>query len=46
MRQADEILAELAKLGEAHIWEPGTTLVKEGVVADCRYITTLVNCVP
>ena len=38
MQQADEILAELAKLAETRTWEPGTTVVKEGDVADCMYI--------
>lgn len=38
MEQADEILAELAKLGETRTWEPGTAVVTEGDVADCMYI--------
>ncbi|WP_457418804.1 Crp/Fnr family transcriptional regulator [Roseateles sp. P5_E7] len=38
MQQADEILGELAKLGETRTWEPGTSVVKEGEVADCMYI--------
>lgn len=38
MEQADEILAELAKLGETRTWEPGTAVVNEGDVADCMYI--------
>ena len=38
VQQADEILAELAKLGETRTWEPGTTVVTEGDVADCMYI--------
>ena len=38
MEQADEILAELAKLGETRTWEPGTTVVAEGELADCMYI--------
>ena len=37
-QQADEILAELAKLGETRTWERGTTVVTEGDVADCMYI--------
>ena len=37
-QQADEILVELAKLGETRTWEPGTTVVTEGDVADCMYI--------
>ncbi len=38
MEQADEILAELAKLGDTRTWEPGTAVVNEGDVADCMYI--------
>ena len=38
MEQQDEILAELAKLGETRTWEPGTAVVTEGEVADCMYI--------
>ncbi len=38
MEQADEILAELAKLGDTHTWEPGAAVVTEGDVADCMYI--------
>lgn len=38
MEQSDEILAELAKLGETRSWEPGTVVVSEGEVADCMYI--------
>ena len=38
MERADEILAELAKLGETRTWEPGTAVVNEGDVADCMYI--------
>src|SRR4051812_33682055 len=38
MLQADEILAELAKLGETRTWEAGTSVVNEGEVADCMYI--------
>jgi len=38
VQQADEILAELAKLGETRTWEPGTSVVKEGEAADCMYI--------
>lgn len=38
VEHADEILAELAKLGETRTWEPGTTVVTEGEVADCMYI--------
>jgi CRP/FNR family cyclic AMP-dependent transcriptional regulator len=38
VEQSDEILAELAKLGETRSWEPGTVVVSEGEVADCMYI--------
>ena len=38
VEQQDEILAELAKLGETRTWEPGTAVVTEGEVADCMYI--------
>jgi CRP/FNR family transcriptional regulator, cyclic AMP receptor protein len=38
VEQADEVLAELAKLGETRTWEPGSTVVTEGDVADCMYI--------
>lgn len=38
MEQADEILAELAKLGETRTWEPGTAVVTEGDTTDCLYI--------
>ena len=38
VEQQDEILAELAKLGETRTWEPGTAVVTEGEVADCLYI--------
>ena len=38
MGHADEILTELAKLGETRTWEPGTAVVTEGDVADCMYI--------
>jgi len=34
----DEVLTELAKLGQTRTWEPGTTVVAEGEVADCMYI--------
>jgi CRP/FNR family cyclic AMP-dependent transcriptional regulator len=36
--QPDQILAELAKLGETRTWEPGAAVVTEGDVADCIYI--------
>ena len=38
MEEADEVLAELAKLGETRTWEPGTAVVTEGDVADSMYI--------
>lgn len=38
VQQTDEILAELAKLGETRTWEPGTAVVTEGDIADCMYI--------
>ena len=38
MEHPDEMLAELAKLGETRTWEPGTAVVTEGDVADCMYI--------
>lgn len=38
MRGPDEILAELAKLGETRNWEVGATVVTQGDVADCMYI--------
>lgn len=34
----DEMLAELARLGETRSWGPGTAVVTEGEVADCMYI--------
>jgi len=36
--QADEMLAELAKLGDTRTWEPGIAVVSEGEVADSLYI--------
>ena len=38
MDQADEMLAELAKLGDTRTWEPGIAVVSEGEVADSLYI--------
>ena len=38
MDEPDEMLAELAKLGDTRTWEPGTAVVTEGDVADCMYI--------
>lgn len=38
MEEADDVLAELAKLGETRTWEPGTAVVREGAEADCMYI--------
>ena len=40
MERLDEILAELAKLGETRTWEPGTTVVAEGDVARRRGVQT------
>jgi CRP/FNR family cyclic AMP-dependent transcriptional regulator len=34
----DDILAELAKLGQTRTWEPGAVVVTEGDPADCLYI--------
>lgn len=34
----DDILTELAKLGETRTWEPGTVVVAQGDVADCIYV--------
>ena len=36
--QVDEVLTELAKLGQTRTWEPGATVVSEGDAADCLYI--------
>lgn len=38
MEPLEEILADLAKLGETRTWEPGTAVVTEGEEADCMYI--------
>lgn len=38
MEQPDDILAELAKLGDTRTWEQGTAVVTEGELADCMYI--------
>ena len=38
MDEPDEILNELAKLGETRTWEAGTAVVTEGEVADSLYI--------
>ena len=38
LQQPDEVLTELAKLDQTRTWEPGTTVVTEGDVADCMYI--------
>ena len=38
VEEPDLVLAELAKLGETRTWEPGTTVVTEGEVADSMYI--------
>jgi len=34
----DDVLTELAKLGETRTWEPGATVVAEGDEADCMYL--------
>lgn len=34
----DDVLTELAKLGETRTWESGTTVVAEGDEADCMYL--------
>jgi CRP/FNR family cyclic AMP-dependent transcriptional regulator len=38
MEHAEEILVELAKLGDTRTWEPGTAVVTEGDAGDCMYI--------
>ena len=38
LEQSNDFLVELAKLGDTRTWEPGTTVVTEGDVADCMYI--------
>ena len=38
LQRPDEILAELAKLGETRTWAPGKAVVREGDEADCMYI--------
>ncbi len=38
LQQPDEILGELARLGDTRTWEPGTAVVTEGDEADCMYI--------
>lgn len=35
---SNDLLAELARLGETRTWEPGATVVTEGDVADSMYI--------
>ncbi|MBP6765315.1 MAG: Crp/Fnr family transcriptional regulator [Rubrivivax sp.] len=35
---SDEMLAELARLGDTRTWEPGALVVAEGDPADCMYI--------
>ena len=35
---SDEMLAELARLGDTRTWEPGALVVAEGDLADCMYI--------
>lgn len=34
----DNILAELARLGQTRTWEPGTVVVAQGDVGDCMYV--------
>lgn len=38
LERTDEMLAELARLGDTRTWEPGATVVREGEPADCLYI--------
>jgi CRP/FNR family transcriptional regulator, cyclic AMP receptor protein len=38
LERPDDILTELAKLGDTRTWEPGVTVVREGEVADSLYI--------
>ncbi len=38
LEHPDKLLAELARLGETRTWEPGTTVVTEGDVADSMFI--------
>ena len=35
---SNDLLAELAQLGETRAWEPGATVVTEGDLADCLYL--------
>lgn len=35
---SNDILTELARLGETRSWEPGTTVVTEGDAADCMHL--------
>lgn len=37
-QRRDDILAELARLGETRSWEPGAAVVSEGDAADCMYV--------
>ena len=36
--KSGDFLAELARLGETRSWEPGSSVVTEGDVADCMYL--------
>jgi CRP/FNR family transcriptional regulator, cyclic AMP receptor protein len=38
VEQGNDVLVELARLGETRTWEAGSTVVTEGDVADCLYI--------
>jgi CRP/FNR family transcriptional regulator, cyclic AMP receptor protein len=38
LERPDDILTELAKLGDTRTWEPGATVVRAGDVADSLYI--------
>lgn len=38
LEQPEDILGALAKRGDTRTWEVGTTVVREGEVADCMYI--------
>src|SRR6478609_5727568 len=43
MEQVDEIVAELAKLGETRTWEPGTAVVNEGYIAHSGELRAVVT---
>ena len=38
LEPTNDILAELARLGQTRTWEPGAVVVTEGDLADCLYI--------